>query len=104
MRTLGDWTTALGVLALACTLALLSPGVRSVRAADAPPEAGSESAPEPIACEAPRSKLQERVLINDLEMAQKRELARVAASVAAGAPGVDVETLDNGGYNYPSTP
>jgi len=101
MRFLPDTGTTLGTLALAAMLALMSPGVRVVRAADGPDADAPVSTEEPLTCEAPRSPYQERAVADHLELATKLQRERLAAAAAEVDAGAEIRVLDNRGYNYP---
>jgi hypothetical protein len=92
----------LGALSLLCTLALLSPGVRAVRAGEETPQATTADAhPEkaPV-CEAPSdAELREipRALERQLMLMRHGDLAR--AKPTAG-PDSRIVPLNTSGYNY----
>jgi len=100
MRPFRDVTTILGSLALAGSLALLSPGVRVV-ADDAAPAESSDTADGPT-CEAGAVSGDEEI-VNFLQLIQRLQLERMAASPEAADAGGDFVVLNNRGYNYGSS-
>ena len=100
MQPLRDVMTILGSLALVGTLALLSPGVRAVRAdTDAPPSESSLAADGPT-CEAGAVSGGEDV-VEYLRHIQRLQLEQMAASPDAAA-GEGFVVLNNRGFNYGS--
>ena len=100
MRPLRDVATILGSLALAGTLALLSPGVRAVRADDAAPAESSLAAEGPT-CEAGTVSGGQEIT-EFLQLIQRLQLEQMAASPDAADAGGDFVVLNNRGYNYGS--
>jgi hypothetical protein len=98
MRPLRYVTTILGILALAGTLALLSPGVRAVRADDAASAESSLAAEGPTCQAGTVSNGQE--VVEFLQLIQRLQLEEMAASPGATDPGGDFVVLNNRGYNY----
>ena len=99
MRPLRDVATILGSLALAGTLALLSPGVRAVRADDAAPAESSIAAEGPT-CEAGTVSGGQEI-VEFLQLIQRLQLEQMADSpAAAAAADGDFVVLNNRGYNY----
>ena len=101
MRPLRDVTTILGSLALAGTLALLSPGVRAVRADDAASSESSIAAEGPT-CEAGTVSGGQEIT-EFLQLIQRLQLERMAASPDAADAAGDFVVLNNRGYNYGPT-
>jgi hypothetical protein len=98
VQPLRDVTTILGSLALVGTLALLSPGVRAVRAdASAPPSESSLDADGPT-CEAGAVTGGEEV-VEYLRHLQRLQLEQMASSPDV-ADGAGFVVLNNRGYNY----
>jgi hypothetical protein len=97
MRLFQSLTTIFGSLAVALTLALLSPGVDVVRADDA--AVADAAAAEGPTCEA--SAVNDgHVIVDRLQHIQRLQIERMAASaVASDTPG-DFVVLNNRGYNY----
>jgi hypothetical protein len=111
---------AVGLLALAATLALVSPGVEIARAGDAASPARAEApvsvdpllesrvaaprlaAPNAPSCESPGGALRDDALLEH----QLRELVRRAAAQQPHAPGSTEQgiVLNGRGYNYRPTP
>jgi hypothetical protein len=103
MRRVQDVTTILGALALAGSLALLSPGVRVVRADDtAAPTASTADADGPT-CEAGTLNGGAEVL-EYLEKIQRLQRERMAASPEVAADADDFVALGNRGYNHGPSP
>jgi hypothetical protein len=98
MRPLRDVTTILGSLALAGTLALLSPGVHAVRADDAAPAESSIAAEGPT-CEAGTVSGGQEIS-EFLQLIQRLQLEQMAASPNAADADGDFIVLNNRGYNY----
>jgi hypothetical protein len=101
MRSLRDVTTILGSLALAGTLALLSPGVRVVRADDAAPAESPVTADGPT-CEAGAVSGGQEIT-DLLQLIQRLQRERMAASPDTADAGGDFVVLNNRGYNYGSS-
>jgi len=99
MRPIRDLTTILGSLALVWTLALLSPGVRAVRAEDGAAPAESSVAADGPSCEAGAVN-GGREIVEYLQHIQRLQLERMAASSDSSDAGADFVILNNRGYNY----
>jgi len=98
MRPFRDVTTILGSLALAGTLLLLSPGVRLVQADDAASAESSATDEGPV-CEAGTVSGGQEV-VDFLQLIQRLQLERMAASPDAADADGDFVVLNNRGYNY----
>lgn len=103
MRRTGDVTTILGGLALAGSLALLSPGVQLVRADDAAAPADSTASADGPMCEAGAVNGADQVA-KYLQKIQQLQRERLAASPEAAADADDFVVLNNRGYNYGPAP
>lgn len=98
MRAVRDVTTILGSLALAWTLALLSPGVRVVRADGAVPPSASASDADGPTCEADSAGAGDEVAEVLLHI-QRLQIERMAASAGADPSDGGIVVLNNRGYN-----
>ena len=99
MRPMRDVTTILGSLALAGTLALLSPGVQAVRADDASDPAEASVASEGPTCEAGTVSGGQEI-VEYLRHVQRLQVERMAARPDATDAAHDFIVLNNRGYNY----
>ena len=99
MRRLPDVTTVLGSLALAGTLALLSPGVEVVRADDGPDGAAIASSSDGLTCEAGTINGGEETaaFLRRIQQLQVEEMNRAAPT---GDTDGEAIVLNNRGYNY----
>jgi hypothetical protein len=99
MRPLRDLTTILGGLALVGTLALLSPGVRAVRA-----DAGYTSDASSLAADGPTCEAGTvnggPEIVEFLQHVQRLQIEKMAASSDSSEAGGDFIVLNNRGYNY----
>jgi len=100
MRRMRDVTTILGALALAGFLALLSPGVRAVRADDSAAPAASAAAADGPTCEAGRLSGGSELLeaLQQIQRLQREQAPETPAN------GDDFIVLGNRGYNYGPAP
>lgn len=99
---MADWrngATISGFLALAATLALLSPGVTAVRADDG----ASADPPQGATCEAGPAPIDAAVLA---KIEQLKQLEARARAARASRPPADDEivVLNGRGYNYDQAP
>ena len=99
MRPLRDVTAILGSLALVGTLALLSPGVRAVRADDDAPPVESSLAAEGPTCEAGTVSGGQGI-VEFLQLIQRLQIEQMAASPDGADADGDFVVLNNRGYNY----
>ena len=103
MRRMRDVTTILGGLALAGSLALLSPGVHVVRADDAAAPAESAASADGPTCEAGTVNGGAQVA-EYLQKIQQLQRERTAASPETAADAGGFVVLNNRGYNYGPAP
>jgi alpha-ketoglutarate-dependent taurine dioxygenase len=103
VRLLRNLTTGLGSLALAATLALISPGVHAVRAEDTAAQAKSPAAGDGTVCEAGLPAHADVVIVNHLQQMQRLHAQAVAASGRDAGSGVVVIDINSRGENYPTS-
>jgi len=96
MRRSPDLTTLIGSLALAGTLALLSPGIEAVRADDAP-EVSTDS--EGLTCEAGTIRGGEEVTA-ELRRIQQLQIEQMKQAAPGSEADGEAIVLNNRGYNY----
>ena len=97
MKRLSDAMTVVGCAALAASLALLSTGVRAVRADDTPPGEDRVCSADEASCDASATG-DEQGITEQQRRLREVEIARekLRAAVAAG----ETVVLDGRGYNY----
>jgi hypothetical protein len=101
-----DTRTLLGTIALAAALALLSPGVKLVRA-DEPAPAAPAPAAAPISQDGPSCEAGDRsaeTKIEQLQALMRTQELRALAEQQARQVDSDVIVLNNSGYNYKPKP